>query len=83
MTVERTNKHVLDIIKPEISLESNILKQKLNMFDISGETMIHTMGNVRGKRKVRRHRMRWIEEVDSSRQMNLVEISRAKRDRNK
>jgi hypothetical protein len=31
-SAKRTNKYVLDIIKPEISIESNILKQKLQYF---------------------------------------------------
>jgi hypothetical protein len=69
-TARHSNKHVLDIIKPDISLESNILK-KLKYFvhiirnDNSLDKTI-MMGKMQGKRKVERQQMRWIEEVESS-----------------
>jgi hypothetical protein len=83
-TARRIDKHVLDIIKLDISLESKILKQKLKYFghimrnDNSLEKAI-MLGKIQGKRKVGRQQMRWIGEVELSTQMNLVELSKATR----
>ncbi|BFZ15398.1 hypothetical protein BsWGS_18437 [Bradybaena similaris] len=86
-TAKRTNKYVLDTIKPEVSLESKILKQKLQYFghvmrnDTSLEKTI-MLGNMQVKSKAGRQRMRWIEEVEKSTQMNLIELGQIKRNRN-
>jgi hypothetical protein len=40
------------------------------------------MGKMPEKRKVGRQGMRWIEEVETSTQINLVELSKAARNRN-
>jgi hypothetical protein len=40
------------------------------------------MGMMQGKRKVGRKQIRWVEEVESSKQVNLDELNKVTRNRN-
>ena len=66
----RSNQSVLEEISPEYSLEDLMLKLKLQYF---GHLMGRTdslektvmLGNIEGRRRRGRHRMRWLDGTDS------------------
>ena len=84
----RTNKSVLEEIKPEIPLESKIQKQKLKYFghimrtDNSIESTI-MLGKVEGKRRRGRQRTRWIDGVKEIMGKNMKELATDSLDRQK
>jgi len=69
-TARRSNQSVLEEISPEYSLEDLMLKLKLQYF---GHLMGRTdslektvmLGNIEGRRRRGRHRMRWLDGTDS------------------
>ena len=69
-TARRSNQSVLEEISPEYSLEELMLKLKLQYF---GHLMGRTdslektvmLGNIEGRRRRGRHRMRWLDGTDS------------------
>ena len=69
-TARRSNQSILEEISPEYSLEELMLKLKLQYF---GHLMGRTdslektvmLGNIEGRRRRGRHRMRWLDGTNS------------------
>ena len=75
----RSNQSILREIKPEYSSEGLMLKLKLQYFghligrtDSLAKTLI--LREIEGKRRRRRQRMRWLDGVTDSMDINLVEL---------
>jgi len=75
-TARRSNQSILKEISPEYSLERLMLKLKLQNFDhlirrtdSLEKTLI--LGKIEGRRRSRRQRMRWLDGVTNSMDMNL------------
>ena len=85
-TAKRTNKSVLEGIKPDTPLESKIQRQKLRYFghvirkDNSIEKNI-MLGKVAGKRKRGKQRTRWIDGVKDMMGKDISELVRESLDR--
>ena len=78
-TARRSNQSILKEINPEISLEGMMLKLKLQYFghlmrrvDSLEKTLM--LGGIRGRRRRRRERMRWLDGITDSMDMNLSEL---------
>ena len=84
----RTNKSVLEEIKPEVPLESRIQRLKLKYFghvirkDNSIEKSI-MLGKVEGKRRRGRPRTRWIDGVKEIMGKSVTELATESLDRQK
>ena len=84
-TVRRSNQSVLKEISPEYSLEGLMLKLKLQYF---GHLMqranllekILMLGRIEGRRRERR-RMRWLDGINDSMNMNLSQLWEMVKDR--
>ena len=65
---------MLKEINPEYSLEGMMLKLKLQYFrvDSLGKTMI--LGKIKGKKRRGRQRMRWLDSIADSIDMNLSKV---------
>ena len=75
-TAKRSNQSTLKKINPEYSLEGLILKLKLQYFGHlmgSADSLEKTLmlGETEGKRRGERQRMRWLDSVTDSMDMNL------------
>ena len=78
-TARRSNQSILKEISPEYSLETLMLKLKLQYF---GHLMRRTnslektlmMGKVEGRRGRGRQRMRWLDGITDSMEMNLSKL---------
>ena len=77
-TARRSNQSILKEIRPEYSLEGLMLKLKLQYFghlmqriDLLEKTLI--LGQIEGKRRRGRQRMRWLDGIT-----NLIDISLSK-----
>ena len=78
-TARRSNQSILKTISPGISLEGMMLKLKLQYF---GHLMrrVNTLektlmlGGIRGRRRRGRQRMRWLDGITDSMDMNLSEL---------
>ena len=78
-TARRSNQSILKEINPEYSLEGLMLKLKLQYF---GHLMRRTdslekilmLGKIEGKRRSRWHRMRWLDGITDSVDMNLCKL---------
>ena len=78
-TARRSNQSVLKEISPGISLEGMMLKLKLKYFgylmgrvDSLEKTLM--LGGIRGSRRRGRQRMRWLDGITDSMDMNLSEL---------
>ena len=78
-TARRFNQSILKEISPGISLEGMMLKLKLHYFghlmrrvDSLEKTLI--LGGIGGRRKRGRQRMRWLDGITDSMDMNLSEL---------
>ena len=79
-TASRSNQSILKEISPEYSLEGLILKLKRQYFghlmqraDSFEKTLI--LGKIEGRRKRGRQRVRWLDSITDSKDMNLGELS--------
>ena len=85
-TARRSNQSILKEISPEYSLEGLMLKLKLQYF---GHLMRRTdslektlmLGKIEGRRRRGWQRMRWLDGITDSVNMNLGELQEMVRDR--
>ena len=82
----RSNKSILKEIKPEYSLEGLMLKLKLRYFghlrprvDSLEKTLI--LEKTEGKRRRGQQRMRWLDSITNSIDMNMSKLQRIMEDR--
>ena len=78
-TARRSNQSILKELSPRISLEGMILKLKLQYFghfmrrvDSLEKTLM--LGGIWGKRRRGRQRMRWLDGITDSMDVNLSEL---------
>ena len=85
-TARRSNQPILKEISPEYSLEGLMLKLKLQSFghvlqrtDSLEKTLM--LGKIEGKRRRVQHRMRWLDSILNSMDMNFSKLCEAVKDR--
>ena len=76
-TVKRSSQSTLREINPEYSLEGLRLKLKLQYFDNlirRADSLAKTLmlGKIEGRRRSRRQRVRWLDSITDSMEMNFV-----------
>ena len=78
-TARRSNQSILKEISPRCSLEGTMLKLKLQYFghlmrrlDSLEKTVM--LGGIGGRRKMGRQRMRWLDGITDSMDVNLSEL---------
>ena len=84
-TARRSNQSILKEIDPEYSLGGLMLKLKLQYFghlmgraDSLEKTLM--LGNIEGRRRRRRQRMRWLDSITDSMDMNLSKFQEMVKD---
>ena len=79
MSARRSNQSILKEISPGISLEGMTLKLKLQYFGhlmcrVDSAEMTLTLGGIGGRRRRGRQRMRWLDGITDSMNVNLSEL---------
>ena len=87
-TTRRSNQSILKEISPKYSLEGLMLKLKLQYFghlmqrtDSLEKTLMGSLGKTEGRRKRVRQRIKWLEGITYSVDMNLSNIQELVMDR--
>ena len=85
-TARRPNQLILREIKPEYSLEGLMLKLKLQYFcHLIGTTSSleksPMLGKIEGRRRRRRQRMKWPDDITDAMDMNLGKLQEMVKDR--
>ena len=85
-TATKSNQSILNEISPEYSLEGLMLKLNLQYFDCLlqrtdslEKTLI--LGKIEGRRRRRQERMRWLDDITDSTDMNLSNLGKIVEDR--
>ena len=85
-TLKRSNQSILKEINPEYSLEGLMMKLKLQYFghlmqraDSLEKTLM--LGEIKGKNKRGQQRMRWLDSITDSMNMNLSKLQEIVKDR--
>ena len=83
-TSRRSNKSILKEINPEYSLEGLMLWLKLRYFDHlkwRADCLEKTLGQIEGRRRRGRQRMRWLDGITDSTAMSLSKLQDMVKDR--